>query len=314
MSQGMGTPLYDAATGAGIERIKNKDIVALMQHLMVRDAQRSVRDTEILALLMNAALEMRNSFREMKELVKDTNDNVIFSSVENTDKLQKAINGPRPYPGAASRSLPSGSQVGTLDDSVSKKNLWRRVLQGLSAKGTNDLSHIEDMLMQLLGEIDMLKTQTAPAVSTGGAGQSYDNLHPEGHYEQDKGYEPEGNSTASHGSHSGHLLSQSRGQGAHVAGERRPSDYRISTVQENDEEYQYDYPSPSAERTKPGMLSPSQADRGQRGGSVPVETPSQLTDSAEQQPLSAENTPRSEKGKKHKSNSSSGGWLPKISR
>lgn len=33
MSQGMTSPFYDAATGAGIERIENKDIVALMQHV-----------------------------------------------------------------------------------------------------------------------------------------------------------------------------------------------------------------------------------------------------------------------------------------
>lgn len=33
MSQGMTSPFYDAATGAGMERIENKDIVALMQHV-----------------------------------------------------------------------------------------------------------------------------------------------------------------------------------------------------------------------------------------------------------------------------------------
>lgn len=59
---------------------------------MVRDAQRSARDTEIVALLMNAAIEMRNSFRDLKELVEDTSDDVIFANAENTEKLQKAIN------------------------------------------------------------------------------------------------------------------------------------------------------------------------------------------------------------------------------
>ncbi|KAJ6440325.1 Methionine aminopeptidase 2 [Purpureocillium lavendulum] len=316
MSQGMASPFYDAATGAGIDRIENKDIVALMQHLMVRDAQRSARDTEIVALLMNAALEMRNSFREMKELVQDTGDDVIFANVENTEKLQKAINGPRPYPGAASRSIQSGSQAGTIDDvAAKKKNLWRRALQGLSAKGTNDLSRIEDMLMQLLGEVDVLKTQTAQPVSTGGPGQSFENLQPEGQYEQDKGYEPEGNSTASHASQSGHLAStQPRSLAPPFTGDRRTvSDHRISTVEENDEEYQYDHPSPSAERMKANLLSPGRADHVQRGSSVPPETPPELVDRGDQQPQSAENTPRTERGKKHKSSSSSG-WLPKISR
>ncbi|TWU72391.1 hypothetical protein ED733_000697 [Metarhizium rileyi] len=316
MSQGMASPFYDAATGAGIERIENKDIVALMQHLMVRDAQRSARDTEIVALLMNAALEMRNSFREMRELVQDTGDDVIFSNVENTEKLQKAINGPRPYPSAASRSLQSASQAGTLDDAAAKKkNLWKRALQGLSAKGTNDLTRIEDMLMQLLGEVDVLKTQTAPANSTGGPGQSYENLRAEDQFEQDKGYEPEGGSTPTHATQSGPAsASQSRGQ---VAGgiERKFSEHRISTVPENEEEYQYDHPSPSAERSGGDYLSTrAQAERIQRGGSVPLETPPRLAPPADAQPLSAENTPRADKGKKHKSSSSSGGWLPKISR
>lgn len=301
-SQGMQSPFYDAATGAGIERIENKDIVALMQHLMVRDAQRSARDTEIVALLMNAAVEMRNSFREMKELVQDTGDDVIFSGVENTEKLQKAINGPRPFPGTATRSLQSASQAGTLDEAAKKKNLWKRALQGLSAKGTNDLSRIEDMLVQLLGEVDVLKSQTAPPISTGGQGQSLENLQPEGHYEQDKGYEPEGNSTPSH-------ASVPRGP---PAGEHKYSDHRISTVEEHEDEYEYDLPSATTAKPNPDMLSPGY-DTAPRGGSVPPETSPQTSSGAQQTALSADNTPRSEKGKKHKSTSSSG-WIPKISR
>ncbi|KJZ76301.1 hypothetical protein HIM_04383 [Hirsutella minnesotensis 3608] len=316
MSQGMASPFYDAATGAGMERIENRDIVALMQHLMVRDAQRSARDTEIVALLMNAALEMRNSFREMKELVQDTGDDVIFAGVENTEKLNKSINGPRPYPGTASRSLQSGSQSGTLEDTANKKrNLWRRALQGLSAKGTNDLTRIEDMLMQLLGEVDVLKTQTARPVSTNEPGQSYENLQSDGQYERDKGYEPEGNSTISHASQSGQLsASHGRAQSGSLTGDRRLSDRPISTVEEIDEDYHYDHPSPSTEKAKPpSRLSLGPPEQVLRGGSVPLETPPDRTDSAGQQPVSAENTPRTEKGKKHKSGGSSG-WLPKISR
>lgn len=269
---------------------------------MVRDAQRSARDTEIVALLMNAAIEMRNSFRDLKELVQDTGDDVIFANSENTEKLQKAINGPRPYPGP--RSLQSAS-VATVDDiAVKKKNLWKRALQGLSAKGTSDLTRIEDMLMQLLGEVDVLKTQTAPPisarVSTSGAGQSFDNLQPEGQYEHDKGYEPEGNSTTSHGSQS-----QSQGQ-------RKFSDHRIDTVPEHEDEYEYDHPTPTAERTQ--IIPPmSPMDREiNRSGSVPPDGAQQTSDQA-YQPHSADNTPpRSDKGRKGKSSSTS--WLPKISR
>ncbi|EGR45535.1 uncharacterized protein TRIREDRAFT_123540 [Trichoderma reesei QM6a] len=302
MSQGMASPFYDASTGGGIERIENKDIVALMQHLMVRDAQRSARDTEIVALLMNAAIEMRNSFRDLKELVQDTGEDVIFANSENTEKLQKAINGPRPYPGP--RSVQSNSVAGTTADdiTVKKKALWKRALQGLSAKGTSDLTRIEDMLMQLLGEVDVLKTQTAPPisarVSTSGAGQSFDNLQPEGQYEHDKGYEPEGNSTASH-------ASQSQGQ-------RHFSDHRIDTVPEHEDEYEYDHPTPTAERTQ--VISPlGTVDRDvHRGGSLPPEDAPQVSGQGYDHPHSADNTPRSDKGKKGKSGSSS--WFPKISR
>ncbi|KAH7325930.1 hypothetical protein B0I35DRAFT_448912 [Stachybotrys elegans] len=310
MSQGMASPFYDAATGAGIERIENKDIVALMQHLMVRDAQRSARDTEIVALLMNAAIEMRNSFREMKDFIQDTSDDVIFANVENTEKMQKVMGGPRPYPGTASRSINSSSHGGTIDDmNAKKKNLWKRALAGLSAKGTSDLSRIEDMLMQLLGEVDVLKTQTARPGSLAGTGRSFDNLQPEGHYEQDKGYEPEGTSTASHASQSGHL---SLPHSSRLATERKFSDNRISTVQENDEEYRYDQQPASTEQPALRALSIAPTDEIPRVGSAPLNTPPHPV-STPHLPMSAENTPRTDKGKKHKSSSSSG-WIPRVSR
>lgn len=310
MSQGMGSPFYDAATGAGIDRIENQDIVALMQHLMVRDAQRSARDTEIVALLMNAALEMRNSFREMKDLIQDTGDDMIFANAENTEKLQKAINGPRPFPGAAARSIQS-SQPPTVDSAAQKKkNLWKRALAGLSTKGTSDLGRIEDMLMQLLGEVDVLKTQTAPEGQD--PRQSMDDMQSEGQYEQDRGYEPEGVSTASHASQSGHLsIPPSRGQGSrHTTASDRRYDHRVSTVPENDDEYLYDHPSPSRDRSIADVMNSSQTPR---GGSVPPESPSQRVSFSPEHAQSADNTPRTEKGKKHKSGSSTG-WLPKISR
>ncbi|KAH7193002.1 uncharacterized protein B0J16DRAFT_380896 [Fusarium flagelliforme] len=307
MSQGMGSPFFDAATGQGIDRIENKDIVSLMQHLMVRDAQRSARDTEIVALLMNSALEMRTSMNELKNLVQDTSDDVIFAGTENTEKLQKAINGPRPYPGA--RSVQSISQIDTFNEAAAKKNLFKRAFQGLSNKGTSDFKRIEEILMQILGEVDDLKVQgtnQAPSTS-GGRGPSFDNLQPEGHFEQDRGYEPEGNSTITP-SQSGHFsLSNSRSR---LANERKFSDNRISTVAEHEDEYEHDHPSPSAERSNPNMLTPDRSGF-QRGSSVPLDTPPQPSGVA--QPMSNENTPRTtEKKKKHKSGLS--GWFPKISR
>ncbi|PHH61745.1 hypothetical protein CDD81_7992 [Ophiocordyceps australis] len=316
LSQGMPNSFYDAATGAGMDRIENKDIVALMQHLMVRDAQRSARDTEIVALLMNAALEMRNSFREMKELVQDTGDDVIFCNSDNTEKLQKSINGPRPYPGMASRSMQSASQA---DEAVAKKkNVWRRALQGLSTKGTNDLSRIEDMLMQLLGEVDVLKTQTARPASTSGQGQSFETGRPESRQEQEGG----AMTPASYASQSGHLVAPQGWSQGSMGKERKLSNQRISIVEEKkeeeeeeeeEEEDRYSAASPSNDRARRELLSRGRASSVERGGSVPLETPPRLSDWTDKQPVSAESTPREDKSKKHRSGGSSG-WLPKISR
>ncbi|KAG5958908.1 hypothetical protein E4U58_005192 [Claviceps cyperi] len=325
MSRGMTSSFYDAATSAGLDGIENKDIIALMQHLMVRDAQRSARDTEIVALLMNAALEMRNSFREMKELVQDTGDDVIFSSVENTEKLQKAIKGPRPYPnGSASRSFQSSSHAGTLDENgVRKKNLWKRALQGLSNKGSNELSRIEDMMMQLLVEVNVSKMQTAQPGSRGGLGQSYENAMPETQYEDDKEYEAEGSSHRTNGKQPAAATAGRSGRSGSLGGGdiRRVSEHRISPVPESQNEdedenvriHQYDESRLSLERSAGDYLqTPTRVEQIQRGGSVPLETPPRLAPAADPQPLSAENTPRCGKGKKSKS--SSLGWLPRISR
>lgn len=321
MSHGMDSPFYDASTGGGIERIESKDIVALMQHLMVRDAQRSARDTEILVTLVKAAAEMRNSFDDIKRMLADTEDVIITEVKENTEKtVTRAIGGPRPFPGSGTRSLQgAGSQSGTmtLDDFQAKKaNIFRRALKGLSGKGVNDLGRIEGMLNHLLTEVDVLKAQTAPGttIASNHEEQSYDNFQPEGAYEQDRGYEPEGNagtSTASHASQSGHLsIPQSRGASAKLGYDRKFSDHRISTVPEDNEDDFYeqeDALSHHSHNGNPDMLM-TPAIEPQRGGSVPLATPPRTAATA-QASMSNEHTPRTEKGKK-------ASWfgIPKISR
>ncbi|GAW24272.1 hypothetical protein ANO14919_138550 [Xylariales sp. No.14919] len=318
MSQGMQTPLFDPATGTGIDRIQSKDIIALMEHLMVRDAQRSARDTEILVTLVRSATEMRNSFDDIKKMLAETEDAIVNDVNANTEtSIKRHLGGPRPFPGSSARSVQASSQAGTDDLRAKKRNILRRALQGLSAKGTSDLSRIEDMLIQLLTDVDVLKHQTAvPVGMMSTRAHSMDNLQPEIPYEQDHGYEPEGNagtSTASHASQSGHLsIPQSRGGGASMraASERKFSDHRISTVQEDEGEYEQT-PGITQNRTsRDGMLSPL-SDR-QRGGSVPLGTPPQ-TSHGQQLSASNDNTPRTAESKKHKSKGSSG-FFPKISR
>ncbi|KKY32597.1 hypothetical protein UCDDA912_g07491 [Diaporthe ampelina] len=310
LSQGMGSPLYDAATGAGIDRIESNDIIALMQHLMVRDAQRSARDTEILVTLVRTAAEMRNSFDDIKKMLADTEDVIITEVKDNTDKtVQRHIGGPRPFPGSAARSV-QGSQAGT-DNEKKTRNLWRRALKGLGAKGTNDLTRIEDMLMQLLGEVDVLKSQTAPGGISHDSGPSLDNIQPAVQYEQDHGYEPEGHagtSTASYGSQSGHL---SIPRNASYGYERKVSGHRISTVPEGDEDdFNDDSNVVIHNHSNTDMLNPDREP--ERGSSVPLGTPPQLPLDAHAS-LSNENTPRTDNRKKHKSSGSSS-WFPKISR
>lgn len=317
MSHGLDSPLYDAATGAGIDQIESKDIIALMQHLMVRDAQRSARDTEILVTLVRSATEMRNNFEDIKKMLADTEDVIITEVKENTEKsVQRAINGPRPYPGSGARSLQAPSQAGTDDLNAKKRSIFRRALKGLSTKGANDLGRIEDMLMQLLTEVDVLKAQTAPGLHGQNTDERlYNDIQPEIQYEQDRGYEPEGNagtSTASHASQSGHLSVQSRGASGKLGYDRRPSANRISTVPEdNEDEYMHDNTNDSIHYSKPDLLMTPGQD--QRGSSVPLATPPEaLAQTQTHTSTSNENTPRTAEGKKKSGARSS--WFPKISR
>jgi hypothetical protein len=185
-------------------------------------------------------------------------------------------------------------------------------------RSSNDLGKIEDMLVQLLGDVEGLKVAQGLKPSSHRT-ESYDDLHQEGNYDNDHGYDPEGNagtSTASHASQSGHLSLPRAGSTQRSGFDvRKFSDHRISTVPEGDED-EVDI-APREEvvlgnkfENNDLLLTPTREIA--RGGSVPLGTPpqqQQVTTAS----LSNENTPRTEKSKKHKSSSSSG-WIPKVSR
>ncbi|KAI9892776.1 MAG: hypothetical protein M1814_001196 [Vezdaea aestivalis] len=319
-SYGVGSPLYDSATGKGLDRIQSKDIVALMDHLTVRDAHRNARDTEILVTLVRSAAEMRNSFEDMKKLLSDSEMNIISGTDKNTERIvQKHIQGPRPQPLGTPRIPRSASMDGdTAEDLPAKRrNVFTRALKGLRMRSTNDLTHIEDMLFQLLTEVETLKDAQGigtkePSINRASA--SEDNLPAA----QD-GYEPEGFAGTSSATQSGYLSNSSSRQpinsmrGTYEG--RRISEHRISTVPEGDEDQAaYDdlntmqpHQEPEFEEYE-GRLTPS--NDVQRGASLPLQTPPKIENTS--MPLSNENTPRTDRSKKHKSGGSS--IFPKFSR
>lgn len=264
----------------------------------------------------NNASNHQNHFEDLKRLLADTEDVIITEVQRNTDKsVQKVMSGPRLLPSSTPRSFRSQDE----DSPQKRRNVFKRALKGLGLKSTNDLGRIEDLMMQILGEVEDLKkshnmSQQRP--QAGSRADSYNDIPDDGAYEQDRGYEPEGHagtSTASHASHSGHFSNpHSRGTSA-VRGfdsRRDFSDHRISTVPEADEE---DIDAREAVDSQfennGGHLTPTREIP--RGSSAPLNTPPQVI--VAEAPNSTEHTLRTEKNKKHKSSSSSG-WLPKISR
>ena len=303
-SHGMASPLYDAATGKGMDRIQSKDIVALMDHLTVRDAQRNARDTEILVTLVRSAAEMRNQLDELKGFIK-VQDNMIMNTTEKRVDVaeQRLLGGPRPQPFASQRVARSSSD--DMDAEAKKKNVFKRALKGLSMKGDSDIKNIEAMLLQLLGDVEGLKQVQQLQLEQNNRSNSltsYENLRASG----DPGYEPEGRAnTASSPNQSGYLsnpASSSRRINDLHSGYDVVQTNRISTVHEDDEEYLER--EPRYENTE-RMTTPTQEAYHSR-------SLSQEKNSPQAPRTSQDDTP---KKNKHKSNSSSFfGGIPKISR
>jgi hypothetical protein len=329
-SHGMASPLYDSATGRGLDRIQSKDIIALMDHvgisfssfglsilnlanhsqLTVRDAQRNARDTEILVTLVRSAAEMRTSFEEMKRYIAQQ-DGMLLQANEKQHERTRTIGGPRPLPLSRSARQLSAAEYGE-EIQTKRRNVFRRALKSLSTKSNNDLGKIEDMLEQLLDEVEALRAnQEGPSVGTAPGTQpaSINSNGQTGASNQD-GYEPEGQAgTGSFGDRSGYTSNSSRPvPDAQAVNVRRGSENRISTVHEDDEIEAYE--KPLLERDVPYEdRVPSQEER---GASEPVVTPTRVPVASGA--LSNETTPRrsDDKSRKHKSSSSS--FFPKISR
>ncbi|KAL2888263.1 hypothetical protein HOO65_040600 [Ceratocystis lukuohia] len=333
LTPGPETPLYDPGmTSSG--SIQNKDIMTLMQDLVARDAQRSARDTEIAAMVMFLANEMRTQFKTVEERIKQAED-VIIDEVQDSEKMViKAINGPRPYPGpsSVSRSLAGTATANSSNPgpeialATKKGNILRRALNGLNVTGAKDLSRIEVMLHQLLDEVMELKDhQVQPHPR---AGSTFENFGGENDT-VDGGYDPEGHAGTSIASHGSQSLSATRintSRSGHF--DRKYSDHRVSTVHEGDEEEAHTavYDNPNSEHDHDRMGTPSRnQETGPRGESIVMATPSRepaippaafAQTSAPALPAASpmatepEGSPKSagksEKSRKHKSVGSSG--------
>lgn len=250
-SHGMASPIYDSATGKGIDRIQSKDVVALMDHLTVRDAQRNARDTEILVTLVRSAAEMRNSFEEMKKFIAEQDAEIMHNTNKRaTATEQKLLQGPRPQPLGSPRTPRQRSTEDVDDVPTKRKNMFRRALKGLSMRSGNDLEKIESMLMTLLDEVEGLKDQggVARPVQTKNENRSrsfdsYDDMRAgaDARYDRDAGYEPEGqagtSSTPGNSEYHSNPSLKQPNNGMHSGYDGRfGSGHRISTVMEGDEE------------------------------------------------------------------------------
>lgn len=234
--------------------------------------------------------------------------------------VQKVIGGPRPQPfGTPRMPRRSSTDDDTIEESTKRRSVFKRALKGLGGRSSNDLARIEDMLVQLLGEVEELKQgkeiRPKSDVFQRDSYTSYENMRdvaPEG-------YEPEGQAgTSSTGNHSGYFSNPPSRQANRQRGldPGRGSQNRVSTVLEGDEEpelpledYEQNVLDHQFEHNEQ-LLTPSR--NVPRGGSVPLGTPPAIHVPTGAQ--SNENTPKTstDKSRKHKSSSSS--FFPKISR
>ncbi|KAJ5544716.1 hypothetical protein N7461_007020 [Penicillium sp. DV-2018c] len=262
------------------------DIVALMDHLTVRDAQRNARDTEILVTLVRSAAEMRTSFEQMKKFIAEQDELIMDTTEREHERTQKALGGPRPLPPSGSRNR----QLNTADEEDKRKNIFKRALKGLSLKSGNDLSKIEGMLEQLLDEVEALRAGQEGGIPRSGS------MDLNGHGTFGQNGAPIETSRSPYGS------SSSRPVDAAC----RDSDQRVSTVHEVDEDVELH----DDDRFMTSHLPVRDAPRHERSGSLPLDTPPRKP--VPPAARSTDTTPKAEKTRKHKSNSSS--IFPKISR
>ncbi|KAK5653505.1 hypothetical protein OQA88_8764 [Cercophora sp. LCS_1] len=138
LSTGLTSPLMDNPLEAGMGRVTSRDVTAS------RDAQRNARDAKILMELVSNAGAVRETFEDVRKIVDEEASILITEKAERQAKMA----GPRPLNHQGAR---------VEDVEKKKRNIFHRALKGLSTKGNGDLAKIEDMLVNLLKEVEVLK-------------------------------------------------------------------------------------------------------------------------------------------------------------
>lgn len=310
-SHGMPAEAYDAATGTGIDHIQSKDVVALMDHLTVRDGHRNARDTEILVTLVRSAAEMRTSLDDMKKFIEMQNVTNMKRSDQTAEKtINKILGASRPATTASPHGMRSAASASDRDDvPVKKKNIFQRALKGLGSRNEKDIGKLEDMLLQLLDEVEGLReaqaggsTRRPSAAEQRGSLDSYERLRAA---PESSGYEPEGQAGTSSTPNISGTFSPNSKSAQRMHSGYRDSGNRISTVMEGDEDA-----AANGYENDDGMLTPTQETHAQRYSDF--NTPS----TAARNSQNVQATPKSadRKNRQQSTSSSMFGGIPKISR
>lgn len=145
----------DTTNVEGAPDIESKDVVALMDHLTVRDGQRNARDTELLVTLVRSAAETRNSFYDMKGFIEAQNQINMRNTDAGVNHTVSELKNSNASPSVQRVTRTFTNETAELP--TKKRSFFSRALKGLKSRSNNDLTVIEDMLMQLLDEMEDLR-------------------------------------------------------------------------------------------------------------------------------------------------------------
>ncbi|OQN99612.1 hypothetical protein B0A48_14754 [Cryoendolithus antarcticus] len=145
---GMRSPLELSTTRSGIDRITTGDVIALMDHLAVRDQKHNVRDNEVLAFLVRSAAELRDNYGDIQRCIDHQNVTLVRDAGSEGGQVTfhaRNIGAPPPT------SWPQ-------DGLTVRQSMVRHILEKLpGGKSRSDLAMIERMLVELLDDIEVQK-------------------------------------------------------------------------------------------------------------------------------------------------------------